>query len=260
MQRRFSPGAIDYNSSISANYDAGRALTPHTAEAWCTAIQPFIQPSQGARILDLGSGTGRFSSVLAHAFDAQVIGAEPSQGMLAVATQQQRPPGVVYLAAAAEHLPCRSRVFHVAWLSHVFHHIPNRPACARELKRVLCAGGRVLLRGTFGDRLDGFPTLFLFFPGARDICAELPTVSEAVAVFAAAGFACEARRRIEQRTCGSLAEFAARTRVRADSALAVLPDDEFRRGQAAVEDAARRERSPAPIVETVDLVVFRSCA
>jgi len=255
--RRFSPGAIAYDGAIPASYRAGRALSSQTADAWRVAIQPFVRPARGSAILDLGSGTGRFARLLAHAVGAHVVGAEPSRGMLTLAARDQPPEGVVYVAASAESLPFRPQVFDVAWLSHVFHHVRDRPACARELRRVLRVGGCVLLRGTFGDRLDGFPTLFRFFPGARDICAELPTVTDAVAVFEREGFTSEAVRRVEQRTCGSLADFAARTRLRADTALALLSDREFAEGQATLEAAAAREQGPSPVVETLDLLVYR---
>ena len=119
---------------------------------------------------------------------------------------------------------------------------------------------RVLVRGTFGDRLDGFPTLFRFFPGARDICAELPSVSATLTVFESAGFRLEAAHRIEQRTCGSLAEFAARTRLRADTALALLSDGDFEQGQTTVENAAAREQEPTPVFETLDFLVLQRCA
>jgi SAM-dependent methyltransferase len=255
---RFVPGVIGYGAATAAAYPAGRALSPHTEDVWRTAIASFIEPSRGSVVLDLGSGTGRFSSLIARSFDANVVGAEPSTDMLAAATGAAHPPGVAYLAAVAEHLPFRPRVFDVAWLSHVLHHVRDRRACARELRRVLRKGARVLVRGTFGDRIDGFPTLFRFFPGARDVCAQLPSLAEVVGAFAAEGFAHESLRRVPQHTCGSLAEFALRTRQRADTALMLLDDEDFRRGQAELEVAAAREQTPAPIVETLDLLVFHS--
>jgi SAM-dependent methyltransferase len=254
---RFAPGVIGYGSDTAAAYPAGRALSQHAEDVWRAAIASFIDLSQHSVVLDLGSGTGRFSSLIARSFDASVVGAEPSTDMLAAATRAAHPSGVAYLAAVAERLPFRSHVFDVAWLSHVLHHVRDRRACARELRRVLRSGARVLVRGTFGDRIDGYPTLFRFFPGARDVCAQLPTLAEIVDVFADEGFAQEALCRVQQRTCGSLGEFALRTRLRADTALMLLDDEDFRRGQGELEGAAAREQTPSPVVETMDLLVFR---
>ncbi len=114
-------------------------------------------------------------------------------------------------------------------------------ACARELHRIVSRGGRVLIRGSFGDQLDGFPTLFHYWPGTKEICRQLPTIQHTVAVFEANGFALTEHRRVDQATAASLREFAERTRFRADTALALISDSEFQEGQAAIETAAAQE-------------------
>jgi hypothetical protein len=121
-------------------------------------------------------------------------------------------------------------------------------------------GGHVLVRGTFGDRLGGFPTLFEFWPATRAICAQLPTIDETVGVFEAHGFTLVEHRRIRQETAASLGEFASRTRSRADSALTLISDAEFDEGQMAIEAAAGAVREPIPVVEVIELVAFRNGA
>jgi hypothetical protein len=51
-----------------------------------------------------------------------------------------------------------------------------------------------------------------------------------------------------------------RTRARADSALALISDSEFTRGQVAIDAAAAEERDPVPVLETIDLLIFRNGA
>jgi SAM-dependent methyltransferase len=252
--KRFFPGSIDYDSSISADYSEGRTLSLEAAAAWRTAVEPFIPRTPRPTILDLGAGTGRFAPVLADLSAARVIGIEPSLKMLGVAVRQHL---AAYVAGSAETIPLRDDSCDVAWLSHVFHHVRERAACASELRRVVRSGGRVLVRGTFADRLDGYPTLFRFFPGARRICADLPTISGTASVFEGEKFTLEADLRIQQRTCGSLREFAARASKRADTSLALLSDDEFDSGLTALQEAAAQESGISPIVETVDLLVFQ---
>lgn len=258
MPSRFSPGAIDYDGPMSANFRAGRALASETTRTWLSAAASFIENARTRAILDLGAGTGRFSGILAERFQARVIALEPARGMLAAAAAAPRSPRVDFVAGTAEQLPLRDKSCGVAWLSQVYHHVRDHRACARELHRVLEPSGRVLIRGTFGDRLDGFPTLFRFFPGTRRVCEGLPATGRAKTIFETAGFTLEADKRIQQQTCTGLGEFAERTRLRADTALALISDEEFTRGMAALEAAAATEREPTPVLETLDLLVFRA--
>lgn len=257
-RKRFSAGAVTYDRVVATSYLAGRGLSDDAVTTWRKAIEPFIPRTSTLTILDLGAGTGRFSSLLADVAGARVIGIEPSQDMLRVAVQHDPRAVVAYVCGIAEAIPLRDQSCSLAWMSQVLHHVRDRPACARELRRILIPGGRVLVRGTFADHLDGFPTLFHFFPGARQVCEDLPTAVETAIVFEVAGFALEAHRRVDQNTCGSLREFVERTRRRADTSLALLSDREFHVGLAALERAAAEEVEPTPIRETLDLLVFAS--
>jgi ubiquinone/menaquinone biosynthesis C-methylase UbiE len=253
---RFCPGIIDYND-MSSRYQSGRALSGEAAKTWIAAVAPFVQRSARPRILDLGAGTGRFAALFALSLEATVVGIEPSTGMLAVAANHPKPNNLAYLAGTAECIPLADATCDLAWLSHVWHHIRDHRACADDLRRVLRRGGHVLVRGTFGDRLDGFPTLFQFWPGARAICEQLPTIGETVGVVETSGLELAQHRRIQQQTAASLSEFAKRTRSRADSALALISESEFQEGQTAIDTAAAVERGPVPVVEIIELLVFR---
>ena len=46
--------------------------------------------------------------------------------------------------------------------------------------------------------------------------------------------------------------------MRADSALALISDAEFRLGQSAIEQAALDERAPSPVIEVIELLRFES--
>ena len=256
--RQFSPGVIDYDGRMSASYQSGRALSPEAAGTWGAIVAPFVQRGRNTRILDLGAGTGRFSTLFARAFDVQVLGLEPSTAMLAVAGRDAKLKNLAYAAGSAESIPLRDQSCDLAWLSHVWHHIHDHQACVRELHRVVSSGGHVLVRGTFGDRLDGFPTLFRFWPATEDICQQLPTIQQTVVVFEANGFVLTEHRRVRQTTSASLAAFAERTRLRADTALALISDAEFRQGQAAIETAVALGHVPGPVIEGIELLVFRA--
>jgi ubiquinone/menaquinone biosynthesis C-methylase UbiE len=107
---QFSPGVIDYDGPMSASYHSGRALSAEAASTWCATAAPFVRAAQCARVLDLGSGTGRFATLFARSFETQVIGIEPSKGMLAAAAREERPENLAYVAGAAECIPLKKAV------------------------------------------------------------------------------------------------------------------------------------------------------
>jgi ubiquinone/menaquinone biosynthesis C-methylase UbiE len=89
---RFFPGVIDYDGPMSANYRHGRMLSAEAASIWVQSVTPFVPGAQRARILDLGSGTGRLSTLFAKAFRAHIVGIDPSRRMLAAARSEGQGP------------------------------------------------------------------------------------------------------------------------------------------------------------------------
>jgi ubiquinone/menaquinone biosynthesis C-methylase UbiE len=118
---QFSPGVIDYDGQMSTSYPFGRALSAEAARTWCATAAPFVGAAPCARVLDLGSGTGRFATLFARSFETRVIGIEPSKGMLAAAAREEPPENLAYVAGAAECIPIKDASCGLAWLSHVWH-------------------------------------------------------------------------------------------------------------------------------------------
>jgi SAM-dependent methyltransferase len=258
-EKKFKPGLVDYDCGIAASYPAARALSDETATTWIAIVEPFLACCHSPTVLDLGCGTGRFSALFAKRFLARIVGLDPALAMLRAATQGGTRDNLFYAAARSEQLPLAGSSCNLAWLSQMIHHVADREACARELRRVLQPDGHVMIRGTFGDWLDGCPDFFRFFPGARALAARFPRVDQVITSFRFTGFVVERHDRVEQKTCASLAELAQRTRLRADSTLRLLPDAEFERCQAALESAADCEEA-TPVIETLDLLILRVSA
>lgn len=242
---------VDYDRQ-SAVYDTGRRFDPDDYVTWRVGLGRHL--ATGCRLLDLGSGTGRWSNVLADWFDARIVGVEPSTGMRDKAAAKAPDPRVSYVGGRAEAIPAREDSFDAAWLAHVIHHFDDLAAAARELRRVVPAGAPVLIRQAFADRLDGI-TLFRFFPGAAQIARTFQTVAETVGLFADAGFESMSLEQHTQRTAPSLEDMVPKVRMRADTTLELLPDEEFAQGLELLEETARVEHGP--VLDSLDLLVLR---
>jgi hypothetical protein len=121
---------------------------------------------------------------------------------------------------------------------------------------VLRLGGRVLIRSTFADRM---PDLwwYRFFPRAVEIEKEMfPAVGEVEQAFSGTGLRVLSLETVCERFAGSLAEGAARLRLRAISTFEHLTEQEIAQGFAALDAAAAAETAPRPIQGASDLLVL----
>ena len=161
-------GKVDYDDRQFAVYARGRALTPAVLAGWMDVFVGHAPPQRPLAVLDLGSGTGRFTPALAGTFGGPVYGVEPSRRMREIAIRSAAHPAVTYLAGSAEDVPLPAGSCDLVLVFLVFHHVADRAAGAAEISRVLRPGGRVLIRSTFAYRM---PDLWWhrFFPRAIEI-------------------------------------------------------------------------------------------
>jgi len=106
-----------------------------------------VQP--GSRVLDVGCGTGSLVIAASRGGAAAVSGVDASPEMLDIAGRKAKRAGVetTFRLASAEALPSADTSFDVVFNTIMLHHLP-RPArvqCAREMRRVLKADGRLLV-------------------------------------------------------------------------------------------------------------------
>jgi ubiquinone/menaquinone biosynthesis C-methylase UbiE len=244
---------VDYDKTrIAATYDAARGYRPEVLRQWLDLVAAHA-PSAPALIVDLGCGTGRFTQPLAQRFDAKVVGIDPSERMLAVARAKQDRAHVEFRQASAEKLPLQDGSVDMVFMSMVLHHLPDRPATARECHRILRDKGRLCVRNC--TRNIVYPQS-RFFPGMRPMDdAELPSSEDVLALFEAAGLRSRAHEIVTHTVAASWQEFADKLALRADSFLARLPDHEFAAGLAALR-AYASGRAPEAITEQIDFFVF----
>lgn len=240
---------IGYNEVTAAAFQASRELPPGALSQWQAAIARHLAPWPGMRVLDLGAGTGTWAAALASWFGVHAVGAEPSPAMRARSRHR------CIIAGHAAALPLASQSLDGAWLSTVIHHVPDLPAAARELRRVLQPGAPVLIRNAFPGRHHGIG-LFRYWPEAISALNTFPTVAEVRAAFSAAAFSFAALEPIQQVTAPSLAAIAATARREAHTPLMLISDSAWQAGLARLRAAAATQ--PGPVIDTLDLLVLRN--
>jgi ubiquinone/menaquinone biosynthesis C-methylase UbiE len=244
---------MDYDkTTIAATYDAARSLRPEALKRWLDLVTAHA-PSRTDVIVDIGCGTGRFTQPLAELFPALVIGIDPSESMLASARGKPTSGRVEFRQAPAEQLPLADGSVDLVFMSMMLHHLNDRGAAARECRRVLRRGGRILVRNT--TRNCFYPHV-RFFPGFQAIVdSQLPSRDEVVATFEGTGLRLLADEVVESRSPASWKEFADNIALRADSFIVRLPQVEFDAGMAALRAYASRD-STEPVIQQVHFFVF----
>jgi len=98
---------------------------------------------QHARILELGAGTGR--NFVYYPTSALAIASEPNREMLNIASEKPRPDRALLVQSCAEQLPFADASFDAAFATLVFCSLANPAEAFAELRRVVKAGGTVVL-------------------------------------------------------------------------------------------------------------------
>jgi SAM-dependent methyltransferase len=103
---------------------------------------------QGKRVLELGSGTGGGTLVLARKYGAQVIGLELEQGLVDLSREHALAAGlsqqVEFRCVEAGPLPVDDASFDVLYTSGVVCHIEDRATLFDDVMRILKPGGILL--------------------------------------------------------------------------------------------------------------------
>jgi ubiquinone/menaquinone biosynthesis C-methylase UbiE len=135
----------DY-SKIAAGYDRSRRLTDRNLDLWIEVISQHSPSLDGARLLDLGCGTGRFTLPLAARLGCRLVGADSSMEMLKVATRKDEHAAVAWVNCRAESLPFAPQSFNIIFMSHLLHHVDSPRRVLAQCFRSLSSGGVLLNR------------------------------------------------------------------------------------------------------------------
>jgi ubiquinone/menaquinone biosynthesis C-methylase UbiE len=130
------PSAARLTTGTRSAYDAA-------ADGWDAGPGPMYRdlaralaahaglPLAGASVLDLGAGTGAAGAAALAAGASRVVASDLAPAMLA-----RCPAGLRPVAADASALPFRTGSFGVTLAAFCLGHLPDVPACLREVRRV----------------------------------------------------------------------------------------------------------------------------
>jgi SAM-dependent methyltransferase len=212
-------------SLLASRYDELRPVDSN----WVELVDRVVELGRlggGARVLDVGCGTGRVAAALAER-GAKVWGVDPSAEMLEVA-RSRVPASVGLKEGRAEALPFRDAWFDGA-VCMLSVHLLDRPRALGELARVLVPGGRLVIATFDPAHFDGF-WLNRLFPTMRRVdLKRFPTPADLERELGAAGFELRLER-LSQRTSMTREHALERIRGRHISTFQLIGDDEYRAG------------------------------
>jgi SAM-dependent methyltransferase len=121
--------------------DAWAELYERGRPGWPAAALDLAGVPSGARVLDLGAGTGKLTTLLCDCF-AEVVAVEPADAMRAVLAR--RAPRAEVLAGTAQEVPLADASVDAVFAAQAFHWFDDERGLA-EIARVLRPGGVLVL-------------------------------------------------------------------------------------------------------------------
>jgi ubiquinone/menaquinone biosynthesis C-methylase UbiE len=243
-------------TATAARYDSARHLPAETKALWLNALRSEIPSIRPAKILDLGCGTGRFTSALAQTFNCSAAGIEPSEAMLDIA-RSHGAANIEWKPGNAERIPIADETVGLVFMSQVFHHFTDRNAALDEVFRVLPPGGYVAIRN--GTLEHNSELVWLrFFPEAYEIEQQrTPSAEEIKDALRKHAFVLVTHRVIKQLFASSSVEYFDKISQRALSALVAISDEEFAAGLDEFRSWTNSQPRDVGIHEPVDLFIFQ---
>jgi demethylmenaquinone methyltransferase / 2-methoxy-6-polyprenyl-1,4-benzoquinol methylase len=134
---------------IAARYDfVNRVISFGIDQRWRRRTVRALSLRDGARVLDLATGTGDLALLIARATpEASVVGLDPSEKMLAIARGKVEKAGLAerieLVVGDAETLPFGDATFDGVSIAFGIRNVPDRARALSEMARVTKPGGRV---------------------------------------------------------------------------------------------------------------------
>jgi SAM-dependent methyltransferase len=143
MMAAMGYGQFSFSGSVAEGYRA--SLEPLIFEPWADELVRFAGVAPGEAVLDVAAGTGTVSRAAARATggEGRVVASDISEDMLAQVIRDDEPAPIETVVCSATELDLASGTFDVVLCQQGLQFVPDRPAAAAEMRRVLRPGGRV---------------------------------------------------------------------------------------------------------------------
>ncbi|MFQ5566773.1 MAG: class I SAM-dependent methyltransferase [Paracoccaceae bacterium] len=139
---------------------------------WSTRLAPamvaFADLPGGARLLDVGSGTGALAHALVESVaDATVVGIEPAAEFVARCRETNTDPRLRFETGDALAIPFPDASFDATLSLLILQELPDVPLALSEMRRVTRPSGPVV--ASQWDFADGMPMLSLFWDAVLEV-------------------------------------------------------------------------------------------
>ena len=116
---------------------------------WRELIVRWINPQQGEKILDICSGTGTLTIMLAKrlAGRGEVVGMELSPAQLKIVRKKQKPNNLTFIEGDAQDIPFSDCYFDKGVICGALHEVPQevRQNILSEAYRLIRPGGKIVI-------------------------------------------------------------------------------------------------------------------
>lgn len=164
--------------SIGTGYNSTRKADPYLT----SRIIYLLNPESRGKYLDIGSGTGNYTSALAE-HGISMTGVEPSEKMISEA--QSRNSNIRWLKGSAEKIPAVNNEFDGAIATLTIHHWTDLKKGMQELQRVIKKEGKIVIFTSTSEQMKGY-WLNQYFPMMLEESIQqmpaLQTIKEAVSI------------------------------------------------------------------------------
>jgi ubiquinone/menaquinone biosynthesis C-methylase UbiE len=168
---------------IGKGYDDTRRADPYIVER----LLRHLRPSAGGRYLDVGCGTGNYTSALSQR-GLMMVGLDVSPTMIRKAAQKA--PGIRWQIGTADSMPFGSGSFDGAISVNAHHHFTSVRASFDEIFRVLRPGSRLVMFHSTAEQMRGY-WLNEYFPRMMARSIDQFDKLQTVATLEASGFEIE---------------------------------------------------------------------
>lgn len=149
MSDAVRPGSGEMFDVIAPRYDLlNRLISLGLDQGWRRRTVAAMNLGPGKVALDLATGTGDLAVMIANTHpEAEVIGTDPSRGMLDVAVAKGKARGdrISFAVGDAQAIDRPDASVDAVSMAFGIRNVPDRPRALREMARVTKPGGRIAI-------------------------------------------------------------------------------------------------------------------